>query len=268
VLVVPLTLTLVVPLLKSSTNDPATQSFFCLEVWIGLVKIEAVKKVTVTEQIMEKIADLITTGQLKPGEKLPNERELATQLGVTRGRVREALRALSLVGLITIKAGEGSFVTEREMPIAADTIVWMFHNELHNIDEVYAARKLIESEIYLTAAKNITEEQLRQLEAKMEVITRLREPFSTETVLQYLDDLDGYIGEICGNRIYVKLMQTIIHLRRETSLKVLQVPGAVENSIKTRTALIEALKSGDQKKVKKAVDDFFKSSKKLYESIY
>ncbi|WP_258171275.1 FadR/GntR family transcriptional regulator [Paenibacillus sp. R14(2021)] len=57
---------------------------------------KAVRKITVTEQIMEQIAELITSGQLQPGEQLPTERDLAVQLGVTRGRVREALRATRL----------------------------------------------------------------------------------------------------------------------------------------------------------------------------
>ena len=53
------------------------------------MECEPLKKVTLTEQIMEQIAGMITSGQLKPGDKLPNERDLAELFGVTRSRIRE-----------------------------------------------------------------------------------------------------------------------------------------------------------------------------------
>lgn len=232
-----------------------------------MFKVEAVKRITVTEQIMEQIANLITTGKITPGEQLPNERELAGHFGVTRGRVREALRALSLVGLITIKAGEGSFVNKQEAPIPADTIIWMFHNEIHNLQEIYAARKLIESEIYLTAAKNVKPEQFTELESLLQTLHDFPPNGKPESFLDLLDRFDLYVGEICGNRIYAKLMQTIVFLRRETSLKLLSVPGAIENSIVIRTHVLQAMKTKDMSQMKKAIADFFTRSKTFYEHI-
>lgn len=232
-----------------------------------MFEVKPIRKVTVAEQVMEQIAEIITSGKIQTGEKLPNERALAEQFQVTRGRVREALRALSLVGLITIKAGEGSFVNPQEIPISADTITWIFHNELHNLDEVYAARKLIESEIYRTAAAHATGENQKQLDDMLAALNKTKKRGNPEEFLQGLDLFDLYMGEISGNQIYSKLMQTIVHLRRETSLKLLGVPGAIEKSVETRSTLLKALKSGDQVEVKKAVDDFFISSKRFYDNI-
>ena len=76
--------------------------------------IKPIKKVTLTEQIMQQIASQIISGQLKPGEKLPTERAFAEMFEVNRGRIREALRALSLIGLVNIKPGEGSFVSSNK----------------------------------------------------------------------------------------------------------------------------------------------------------
>lgn len=231
-----------------------------------MVQWENIKRVTVTEQIMEQIAQFITQGQLKAGDKLPNERDLAARLGVTRGRVREALRALSLIGLITIKAGEGSYVNTQEMPIPEDTIVWMFHNEINNLEEVYAARKLIESEVFTSAAGKLTPSQLREMESILLIIKNLSQP-EPAIVLQQLDKFDLFLGECCGNAIFFKLMQTIIHLRRETSLKILHVPGAIKNSIQSRFIILNALQTGDSKKVKFATLEFFERSKSFYKSL-
>lgn len=230
-----------------------------------MVELKSVKRITVTEQIMEQIARLIREGQWKGGDRLPNERELAARLGVTRGRVREALRALSLIGLITIKAGEGSFVNHRDDPIPEDTVQWMFHHEMHNLEEVYAARRLIETEVYATAAVQLNESDLKHLKRLLEdmkqAIDRSAEP---EAIMQTLDEFDLTVGERCGNQIYNKLMQTVIHLRRETSLRILAVPGSTDLSFKSRQNLWKALSTGDPLKVKSAMDAFFDTSEKFY----
>lgn len=229
---------------------------------------EPIKRVTVTEQVMEQIAEMITSGALKSGEKLPNERVLAEQFQVTRGRVREALRALSLIGLITIKAGEGSFVNHQEEPIPSETIVWLFHNERHNIEEVYSARKLIETEIYITAARQISDNHLEKLQEFLENLSNIiKAGEDIELFQSSLDEFDLFIGEICGNQIYAKLMQTIVHLRRETSRKILKVPGSMENSLKSRENIVNCIIKKDITLVKEAVDRSFLSAKPFYDIV-
>ena len=82
------------------------------------LQFETLNKVTLTEQVMQQLAAKIVNGELKPGERLPPERELAEMLQVSRSRVREALRALSLIGLVSIKPGGGTYVGNRidQMP--------------------------------------------------------------------------------------------------------------------------------------------------------
>jgi DNA-binding FadR family transcriptional regulator len=232
---------------------------------------KTVTKMTVTEQIMEQLAELITSGKIQPGEKLPNERDLAVRLGVTRGRIREALRALSLIGLITIKAGEGSFVNKREVPIPPETIVWMFHNERNNLDEIYAARKLIEKEIYLEALKHMNGEHKKQLKLELDKVLTFQPnqkmQNKNELFQNLLDGIDLFIGEHCCNRIYTKLMQTIVYLRRETSLRILNVPGAIESSKLTRKEIINAFLKNDEQALKSVLDQFFDRAKHFYENI-
>lgn len=232
-----------------------------------MLDLKAVKKVTLTEQIMEQIAGLITSGQLQAGQQLPNERDLAAQLKVTRGRVREALRALSLVGLVTIKAGEGSFVNEPKVSFSSETITWMFHSEIHNLDEVFAARKLIESEVYLLACEKVTAAEHADILKLLDRLIQAKNHQDPVEFIAVLDDFDKYMGTICGNQIYVKLMQTVIYLRYESNLKLLQVPGAIENSVEIRRNLVKAMQAQDKKAAKEAIDLFFKKSKRFYDTI-
>jgi GntR family transcriptional regulator, transcriptional repressor for pyruvate dehydrogenase complex len=217
---------------------------------------------------MEQMASWITSNELKPGDKLPNERTLAEQFGVNRGRIRESLRALALIGLVTIKPGEGSFVSERENPIPAETILWMYYNEIDNLGEVYAARKLIESEVYLEASLQMTEAQIEVLEDILIKLKSLSERERNNQQFQsLLDEFDLHMGLCSSNKIYSKLMQTIVHLRNDSMLKILNVPGAWENSIDSRTKLLKAIKDRDTDMVKKAIDLNFSRAKQFYAKV-
>ena len=73
-----------------------------------------IAKKAVSELVVQRVLDLIKNGQLTPGEKLPSERDLSGILGVSRPTVREALRALSILGVLEIRHGGGVFVTSLE----------------------------------------------------------------------------------------------------------------------------------------------------------
>ncbi len=140
-------------------------------------------------------------------------------LGVSRGQVREALRALSLVGLVVIKPNDGTFVSEAEQPVPENSISWIFQRELHNQEELYHARKLIETDVVKLAFNHATKENLE----KLEQITQKMEAAASEnrTVAEYnnlLEEFDSFMGKICGSKIMEKLMQTIILIRRESAL--------------------------------------------------
>ena len=209
------------------------------------MECEPLKKVTLTEQIMEQIAGMITSGQLKPGDKLPNERDLAELFGVTRSRIREALRALSLVGMLTIKPGDGSFVSEEGTKVPEETVMWMYYQEMNKHDEIYAARNLIETEVSLTCYDNRTPEILERLDGFRD---------------RLLEDIDTYVGDVCGNGIYARLMQIMVLMRKESAMKILSLASSKESAVFYRCKILNSFHQDDRNKVKKCLNDFFKYS--------
>ena len=158
------------------------------------MEIKPIKKVTLTEQIMQQIASQIISGQLKPGEKLPTERAFAEMFEVNRGRIREALRALSLIGLVNIKPGEGSFVSSNKDRISEESVLWTYHEDVHNYEEIYAARQLIETEVYLTCYKNRTEEIIEALDTFSTKLFAIDiEEISTSDFYDIISDIDSYV---------------------------------------------------------------------------
>ncbi|MEA5083205.1 MAG: GntR family transcriptional regulator [Lachnospiraceae bacterium] len=224
------------------------------------MEIIPLKKITLTEQIMEQIANMITSGSLKPGDKLPNERELAESFSVTRNRIREALRGLSLVGMIEIKPSEGSFVSIGNK-IPKETVAWMYHNEMNKHDEVYAARNLIETEVYLACYENRTEEILKEINNyKNQLFGIDIAEISPEDFFQFISDIDMYVGEHCNNSVYEKLMQIMVLIRKESALKILTLETSRASAVLYRTKILNAFNQDDKNVIKKHLHDFFKYS--------
>lgn len=225
--------------------------------------IEPIKKITLTEQVMKKIADMITTGELKPGDKLPNERDLSAMFEVTRSRVREALRALSLVNMITIKPGDGSFVSELDKKLPEEAVMWMYHEEMNKHDEIYAARQLIETEVYLTCYDHKTPDVLEHIDQYQKALLDVDiDDISTEEFCDLLGNIDTYIGNFCGNSVYSKLMQVIVLIRRSASINILKLRTSKESAVFYRVKILNAFHQPERIKVKKLLNDFYKNSKK------
>ncbi len=111
-------------------------------------------------QIADQIIHLIETGEFRPGRRLPAERILAVELGVSRPSVREALIALEIEGWIDICAGAGVFVLERREAPTPDVSVTISNLPLPGPSEVLFARVLIEPEVAALAARNASPELL------------------------------------------------------------------------------------------------------------
>jgi DNA-binding FadR family transcriptional regulator len=135
--------------------------------------IQAITTQRLYEHAAEHLARLIRTGEYGSGTKLPAERDLARQFGVSRTTVREALLALEIRGLVEVRTGSGAFVTPNDERAASshatkDTGAGPF--------ELLAARKLFEPPVAAAAALSITEAELAALRATLPLIeTRRRD---------------------------------------------------------------------------------------------
>src|SRR5688572_21779761 len=120
-------------------------------------------------QIADQIAALIDRGEYSPGQRLPPERDLAKQLGVSRPSVREALIALEVEGFVEVRMGSGVYVTDRRGLAASKAAVDAGPFEL------IRARWMIESECAALAAKNATKAQLKAIEEALDEMETARD---------------------------------------------------------------------------------------------
>ena len=159
------------------------------------------------DAITDHVLDLVQTGSLGPGDRLPPEGELATAFGVSRTVVREAMKALEAVGVVRIEQGRGTFVSQN--PLAHAFSLWATMN-LHRFDEMYEVRKLIEAE---TAFRAAGKANAADLEAMKRSLASYREALGDRDWVRLVAADCGFhlaIAEACGLRLLAEMLAVTV----------------------------------------------------------
>lgn len=125
--------------------------------------ISPIAKYGMSEMLVEKLLGFVTAGRLQAGDKLPSERDLAERFGVSRPTVREALRALSVLGVIEIRHGGGAFVSALKATDLLGPLNFFLSLSDVSVEKLYQARCLIEGEICALAATRVTATDIADL---------------------------------------------------------------------------------------------------------
>lgn len=132
--------------------------------------LEPVKKTRLYEEIVKQLVDLINKGSLKPGDRLPPERELAVQFNVSRTAIREALRSLELMGFIDSKVGGGTFIRRITIDNVINPFTSLLTKDRKLIMELIEVRQLLEVEVARLAARKITDDKAKVIEKTLKLM--------------------------------------------------------------------------------------------------
>lgn len=161
------------------------------------------------EKIIEQILELIREGKLKPGDRLPSERALCEELGIGRTSLKQAISALSTMGIVESRQGEGNFIVQNlsvglRIPFTAQLLLGDC-----KISDLVQIRYLIETQIVRIVSQVITEKQQQDLR---EIVERMRTLSShTERVARNAE-FHEYLVRISGNELLISIYQNISSL--------------------------------------------------------
>jgi len=158
----------------------------------------------VTERGIAKIRDLITSGELTPGSRLPPEHELAAQLGLSRNTAREAVRALVTARVLDVRRGDGTYVTSLKPDLLLEGIG--FAVDMMQDDtwlEVLEVRRYLEPAAAALAATRAGQETLRSLE---ECLQRMRDPDGLEELVAYDAEFHSLVAAAAGNQTLASML--------------------------------------------------------------
>ena len=161
----------------------------------------------VTDEAIENIKEMITAGRLRPGDRLPKEADLAADLGLSRSSLREAVRALSLIHVLDVRQGDGTYVTSLEPGrlLEAMSFVVDFHRD-DTVLEFLEVRRILEPAATAMAAQRITEAELTDLGA---LLDELGENPSVEDLVASDLEFHRRIAAASGLPLLCSLLETI-----------------------------------------------------------
>jgi GntR family transcriptional repressor for pyruvate dehydrogenase complex len=173
-----------------------------------------VKTKKIYEEVIEQIKQLIVVGELQPGDKLLSERELSEKLNVSRASIREAFSALEIMGIITIRPGEGSFVRQVSFEGMLEPLSFLLHVNVDDAMNLLEVRKMLEVEIAALAASRATPEDIEDMR---QALHRMVDEVNDGEVGDKADAEFHYaVLKAAHNPILIKLMSAVSDLMNST----------------------------------------------------
>lgn len=229
-------------------------------------ELGTVEKSVLPEQIISRILRLISEKKLKPGTRLPSERQLAESMDVSRQTLRSALRALSAMNVVEIRPGSGAYITDLEPSKLVAQLEFFFTHSAGAIEEYFEARTYIELPLVRMAAARITEAQLEELRRTVEVKEK-----SAVTSIKFTE-LDArfhsLIAEAAGNSILAQFRQIMHPLGVARLFDTSSVPRAIVIALEEHYAIYEAIKSRDEDLAEATMRVHLNRSKALFLQLY
>jgi GntR family transcriptional regulator, transcriptional repressor for pyruvate dehydrogenase complex len=207
-------------------------------------RFEPIKQVRVSEEVAKQLKHSILSGQLKPGDKLPPERELAEEFEVSRLAIREALRSLQVTGFVSTRQGSGGgvFITDLTFEQLSNTYLDLFVADKISIPELLELRLVVEPEVARSAARSVTAQSRALLRSALEA--------ESLPVAGLLEDVDAkmavhfVLAEMCGNRFFEGLVRSTMKLTRRVMEVVKPDPNVHPKGM--HNAVVDAVLKGDQ----------------------
>ncbi|MBN1935844.1 MAG: FadR family transcriptional regulator [Anaerolineae bacterium] len=219
------------------------------------------------KQVADRIQELIVSESLHPGDKLPGERELAERMGVSRTVVREAIRVLSVRGLVKTKSGCGTYVRELNASDVSAPMALFFRLRQSKtlLCDVYEVRRVIEVEAAGLAAERATGDDLDAMQETIDALSGA--PQNLEQFVQLDLDFHLALAAAAHNDLLAMLLYPITNLWQEVIHISYQVPDAVQNAIFYHGAILEHLRARDVAGSRQAMLAHIRRSQEMAESV-
>lgn len=199
-----------------------------------------IKKEGVADKVVRRILDLVKSGNLKAGDRLPAERELIDIFGVSRPTLREALRSLSTLGVVEMRHGGGAFVTDLHARSLLAPLDFYVALSPDNVRQAFECRRLIEIEIARKCAETASEKEIEEFEA---MLTAQEKVVDDPIGFRILDaDFHEKLSQIAGNPIMERLALGFYNMGLDERRKATASPIVTRQSVQDHTDIVAGIR--------------------------
>lgn len=216
--------------------------------------LQRVKKVRISDTVVDQIIALIDEGTLKVGDQLPGERELVNQLQVGRASVREALRILEAQGSIEVRPGKGTFITGDVTKLADQEGVRLwFQQHAGEVLELLEIREVLERRSAMLAASRASHDQIETMKRLLNSVEQSLAQGDLD-ILGYDDQkFHRLLAQASGNHLLSELIDAVIEAMVSPRRSLQRLPGRAQTSLAEHRAILQALIDRDPEAAERAV---------------
>lgn len=226
--------------------------------------LEQLRRRSAMEHVVDQIVSSILTGKIDAGEKLPPETELMRQMGVGRSSVREAIGALTLIGILVIRPGKGTYVNEHPEDFLAKPLSWGMPLGSARIQELIEARSIIEEGIALLAAQRANEADIE--EAKRYLVKERNSRGNLRQLTNAGMSFHNSLAKATHNDLLINIYKQIGNLMRTWTEQVYMVPGIPESAVIEHGEILDAIASHDAERAQAIIRKHMESSRRALSS--
>mgnify|MGYP003852649743 FL=1 len=208
-----------------------------------------------TDVVIAGIKGMITDGRLGPGSRLPIERDLATELGVSRGSLREGVRALAILGVLETRQGDGTYVTslDPERLLSPLGILAELHTPAH-AGHLLAVRRVLEAESAALAASALTDDDLAALDAILDEVDGILASDPDMDLERFIDTDTAFhrrIAQASGNPALAGMIDSLVGRTHRARLwRAITERGTVRETQGEHRAILAELKAHDPERAR------------------
>lgn len=211
-----------------------------------------IERSSVAEKVAKHLLDLVRSKNLKPGDQLPPERELASMMQVSRPSVREALRGLQILGVLKMRQGGGIYVSSLDASDLLAPLQFLITLNVENVDALYESRLIIDARIGRLAAERMADADILKLKNLLDV----QKDLITDPLGFRVADSEFHrvIMESTRNPFLVQISSSLYVLGMEYRRIAAETPGVTRQSFADHQVIVAALAARDPEAAGRAME--------------
>lgn len=213
----------------------------------------SVKPKRLSDSAVDQIMDLVRSGQLQSGAKLPAERELITRLGVSRTSLREAIRILETLGVLRVVPGRGTWVREDCLQPQIGEVVSWIPSHAADVMQLFEMRETLEVRAAQLAAERASQENLIAMSVAVQRLMEAIDRADEEAMLLADRDFHESVGAASGNALLADVLTSVSQMVRSTRRALLAIPGRPHSVLKEHQAILTAVLGRNSRAAGKAM---------------
>lgn len=216
-----------------------------------LRNVSKINKPQLSDLIINQIQELIIQGKMTAGTRLPNERELASRLGVSRVTLREALKALAITGWIDMRPGDGNYVARFDPDKMVKPLSYLLYLTKENILDLHEIRSILEVETTGLAAKRCSDKQIQQIGS---FVKKMEESVEQDhnVFMEYDAKFHTLVCNAANNPALARLTEFIFQILHEALKSILWLPEGRCKVIEDHGEIFKALVKHDYQAARNA----------------